>query len=332
MKEFLSNPNTPNLLNLAGVGKLITRSLPVEKSACINIVSPYNTHTTTICKTVGEGEPTSTLMLPASHYVKPWLPNIESLLHTHLNLYRELGISPYLYEYSGPLVDITSGIQILAHIKVGLEYTANTNASITLNDYFEEKILSPRVTLLLPYSIRSLKFYVDETGRLKIRVCCIKSLKKHDYAVVCLEDGGCTLEVENGISIKGLHVLLRGRCSGELFRRALILLLYSKLASIIGIRKHNTWLSVSSPGFIVATELEDNKTINIVLWNTSLTPRTIRLKIRGYRIIEAYTGHKKLEPIVPIYDEVYVTLEGLELRRVRLKVKRLPPLLTRRFS
>lgn len=332
VKEFLSNPNVPNLLNLAGVEKLITHSLPIEEPTCINLISPHNTHTTTICKTVEGGEPTSALMLPALHYVRPWLPNIESLLHAHLSLYRELGISPYFYEYSGPLVDIVSGIQALAHIKVGLKYTVITDAGITLNDHFEEKILSPRVALLLPYSIRSLKFYASETGRFKIRICCIKSLSRHDNIIVCLEDSGCTLEVENGVTIRGPHILLRGKCSGEAFRRALTLLLYSKLASVIGVRKYDVWFSVSGPGFIVATELEDDKTINMVLWNMSLTPHTTRLKIRGYRIIEAYTGHKRLEPIVPIYDEVYVALEGLELKRVRLKVEKLPPLLTRRSS
>lgn len=332
MKEFLSNPNIPNLLNIAGVEKLVTHNLPIEKPTCTNIASPYNTHTITICKTSGEEETAFTLMLPALNYVKPWLPDIELLLHAHLNLYHELSIPPYFYEYSGPLTNIESGVQALARIKVGLEYNIEPNANILLNDYFEDKVLSPKVTLLLPYSIRSLKFYVNETGKLKIRICCIKSSKRHGYTIVCLKDEGCMLEIEDGVSIKGPHVLLLGRCGGEIFRRALILLLYSKLTSVIGAGKHNIWLSVSSPGFIVATELEDYETMNVVVWNMSLRPHTIRLKVRGYRIIEAYAGHRKLEPIVPIYDEIYVAFEGLELKRVRLKVKRLPPLLTRRFS
>ena len=332
MKEFLSNPNIPNLLNIAGIGKLVARNLPIEKPICINIASPYNKHTTTICKAGREEEPAFTLMLPASNYVKPWIPDIELLLHAHLNLYRELSISPYLYEYSGPLVDIASNVQAFAHIKVGLEYNIETNTNVVLNDYFEEKILSPKVTLLLPYSIRSLKFYASETGKFDVKICCIKSLKRYDYTIICLKDRGCTLEIENGVSIKGPHVLLRGRCSGEIFRRAFILLLYSKLASIISVGKYSTWLSVSSPGLVVATELENNETINAVIWNMSLKPYTIRLKIRGYRIIEAYAGYRKLEPIAPIYDEVYIAFEGLELKRVRLKIKRLPPFLTRRFG
>ena len=334
VKEFLSNPNTPNLFDIAGIRKLVVRNLPGKwRSTCINVVSPYNSHTMIMCgDDCNEKESTLTLMLPASNYVKPWLPDLQLLLNAHLDLYHGLGIPPYFYEYSGPLVDIAANIRVLARIRVGLEYSVDANTNVILNDYFEEKILSPRITLLLPYSIRSLKFYATETGKFKFRICCIKSSKRYDFTIVCLSDEGCILEVEDGITVRGPHLLLRGRCSGEMFRRALILLLYSKLASITGIRRSSTWLSISSPGLIVAARLEEDEAINIVLWNASLSPHTIRLKFRGYRIVEAYAGVEKLEPIVPSYDEVYVTLEGLELKRVRLKVKKLPPLLIRRLS
>jgi len=333
VKELLSNPNTPNLLDVAGIEKLIVDNLPIEwESACVNLISPYNSHTTIICRNSGEEEPIQTLMLPVLGYARPWLPDLQQLLNAHLNLSHGLSISPYFYEYSGPLIDVTAGIQGFARIKVGLEYNVNANANIMLNDYFEEKVLAPRVVLLLPYSIRSLKFYVAETGRFKFRICCIKTSKRYDYTIVCLSDEGCTLEVEDGVSVRGPHLLLRGKCSGEMFRRALILLLYSKLISIAGARKPGTWLSISSPGLIVAARLGGSGTVDIVLWNVSLSPHTIRLKLRGYRIAEAFAGVKKLEPVVPNYDEVYITFEGLELKRVRLKVRKLPPLLMRRLS
>ncbi|WP_317895836.1 hypothetical protein [Pyrofollis japonicus] len=91
----------------------------------------------------------------------------------------------------------------------------------------------------------------------------------------------------------------------------------------------------SPSGLIPLSMLRDSNEdyIDLCLWNPYPVTKTHSIVLENHRIIEAYTYSVTInewEPLQPLFNQVYINAVPYGLVRLRLRLRKIPPLLSRR--
>ena len=155
--------------------------------------------------------------------------------------------------------------------------------------------------------------------------------KDYYINIICIKE-----RCEFRISREGVVKLLEGEAifnEGTRCARTKLYLDYL-LGNIYGedfeVKKPALWSPTAAIPLGVTGEKE---AIELCLWNPYPFPKLHEVVVEEYRIVEAYTYSSEInewERLEPRYNRVNIGIPGLGLARLRLTLRKIPPLLRRR--